>query len=108
MTTAPVRHQRADVRSALEARGAEIAVAADGTLRAALECLGGRDIGSLLLEGGAAVHQAAWDEGVVDFVRLYVTPHVLGTGGVRVSRAAGRFRPRRLSSGASSRSDPMC
>ena len=37
---------------------------------------------SLLLEGGAAIHTAAWDEGVVDFVRLYTTPHVIGTGGV--------------------------
>ena len=35
--------QRADVRSALEARGAQLEVAADGTMRAALECLGGRD-----------------------------------------------------------------
>src|SRR5262249_14838789 len=35
---------------------------------------------SLLLEGGAAVHAAAWDEDVVDFVRLYVTPHLLRSG----------------------------
>ena len=28
------------------------------------------------------MHAAAWDEGVVDFVRLYVTPHVLGAAGV--------------------------
>ncbi len=81
VTTAP-SYQRADVRRALEARGAQLAVAADGTMRAALECLGGRDISSLLLEGGAAVHCAAWQEDVVDFVRVYVTPHVLGTGGV--------------------------
>jgi riboflavin biosynthesis pyrimidine reductase len=38
----------------------------------------------VLLEGGAALHRAAWDEGVVDFVRLYVTPHVLGPAGVRL------------------------
>ena len=49
---------------------------------AALEPLTERKIGSLLLEGGALLHQAAWDEGLVDFVRLYVTPHVLGPGGV--------------------------
>jgi riboflavin biosynthesis pyrimidine reductase len=36
----------------------------------------------VLLEGGAAVHGAAWDEDVVDYVQLYVTPHVLGCGGV--------------------------
>ena len=73
---------RAEVRKALEAEGAEIAIAADGSMRAALERLGERDISSLLLEGGAAVQCSAWQEDVVDFVRLYVTPHVLGAGGV--------------------------
>jgi diaminohydroxyphosphoribosylaminopyrimidine deaminase/5-amino-6-(5-phosphoribosylamino)uracil reductase len=46
--------------------------------------LGDRQVGSLLLEGGAIIHQAAWHEGIVDFVRLYVTPHVLGAGGVQL------------------------
>ena len=44
--------------------------------------LGERQVGSLLLEGGAIIHEAAWHEGIVDFVRLYVTPHVFSTGGV--------------------------
>jgi diaminohydroxyphosphoribosylaminopyrimidine deaminase / 5-amino-6-(5-phosphoribosylamino)uracil reductase len=74
--------EHVDRRIALEARGAQVAVAANGTMRAALDCLGERDLSSLLLEGGAAVHCAAWQEGVVDYVRLYVTPHVLGGGGV--------------------------
>jgi diaminohydroxyphosphoribosylaminopyrimidine deaminase / 5-amino-6-(5-phosphoribosylamino)uracil reductase len=73
---------RADDRCRLEDRGALIAVARDGTFRAALELLAARDIASLLLEGGAALHQAAWDDDLVDFVRLYVTPGVLGTQGV--------------------------
>ena len=72
---------RADLRAPLEARGAQIEVA-DGTLRAALERLARRQIESLLLEGGGAVQAAAWDEGLVDYVRLYVTPHVLGDNGV--------------------------
>ena len=72
----------AEARRRLEARGAEIDVAGNATLTAALERLGARQIGSLLLEGGAALHQAAWDEGVCDFVRLYVTPHVIGSGGL--------------------------
>jgi diaminohydroxyphosphoribosylaminopyrimidine deaminase/5-amino-6-(5-phosphoribosylamino)uracil reductase len=71
------------VRTPLEERGAEIDIAAAGTLRAALDRLGRREVSSLLLEGGAAVHQAAWDEGLVDFVRLYVTPHAIGPAGVR-------------------------
>jgi riboflavin biosynthesis pyrimidine reductase len=29
------------------------------------------------------MHAAAWEAGVVDFVRLYVTPHVLGRDAVR-------------------------
>ncbi|MBI3492123.1 MAG: bifunctional diaminohydroxyphosphoribosylaminopyrimidine deaminase/5-amino-6-(5-phosphoribosylamino)uracil reductase RibD [Acidobacteria bacterium] len=73
---------RAELGTALEARGAEIVVAPDDTLRSALRRLGERQIGSLVLEGGATVHAAAWDENVVDYVRLYVTPHVLGDGGV--------------------------
>lgn len=74
---------RAEVRSRLEAAGADIEIAADGTFRAALACLGARVVGSLLLEGGASLHRAAWDEGLADFVRLYVTPHVAGPGGLR-------------------------
>lgn len=73
---------RGDLREALEARGAQIEIAADGTLRAGLARLAARQIESLLLEGGGAVHAAAWDEDLVDYVRLYVTPHVLGDAGV--------------------------
>ncbi len=72
----------ADRRLALEAAGAEILVS-DGSLRAGLTALGARGVGSLLLEGGATIHEAAWEEGVVDCVRLYMTPHVLGPGGLR-------------------------
>ena len=71
------------VRRSLEDRGAEIEVASGQTLRAALEALAPREIGLLLLEGGAAMHQAAWDEGLVDVVRLYVTPTAIGPDGVR-------------------------
>jgi diaminohydroxyphosphoribosylaminopyrimidine deaminase/5-amino-6-(5-phosphoribosylamino)uracil reductase len=73
---------RTEARAALEARGAEIEVAPDPTLRSALRRLGERQVGSLLLEGGAAVHAAAWDDHLVDYVRLYVTPHTLGDTGV--------------------------
>src|SRR4051812_27152148 len=73
---------RAAVREPLESRGAQIEVAADGSLRAALQRLADRQIESLLLEGGGALHNAAWDEHLVDYARIYVTPHVLGPGGV--------------------------
>jgi diaminohydroxyphosphoribosylaminopyrimidine deaminase/5-amino-6-(5-phosphoribosylamino)uracil reductase len=71
--------ERPGRRAALEARGAEILVG-DGTVRKAAALLGRRQVASLLIEGGAGIHGAAWDEDVVDFVRLYVTPRLLGTG----------------------------
>jgi diaminohydroxyphosphoribosylaminopyrimidine deaminase/5-amino-6-(5-phosphoribosylamino)uracil reductase len=82
IVTTAAAEQRRDRRRALEARGAEVVVAVDGSMRAALACLGQRQISSLLVEGGAGVHRAVWQEGVVDYVRLYVTPHVLGAGSV--------------------------
>ena len=86
IVTTPAAAACAELRTPLEARGAEIEVAGvsdTATIGAMLARLGARHIESLLLEGGALLHQAAWDEGVVDFVRLYVTPHVLGPGAVR-------------------------
>jgi len=74
--------ERADLRTPLEDAGAEIDVARDGTFRAALERLAVRQISSLVLEGGAALHCAAWDEDLVDIVSVYVTPHRLGEDGV--------------------------
>jgi diaminohydroxyphosphoribosylaminopyrimidine deaminase / 5-amino-6-(5-phosphoribosylamino)uracil reductase len=82
IVTTPDSFARAELRKRLEERGADVEVAEAGTISSALKRLAGRQIESVLLEGGAAVHAAAWDEGVVDFVRLYVTPHVLGPEGV--------------------------
>jgi diaminohydroxyphosphoribosylaminopyrimidine deaminase/5-amino-6-(5-phosphoribosylamino)uracil reductase len=82
IVTSAEAFERADLRTPLEARGAIVKVAAGPGIREALEALVEHDVGSLLLEGGAAVHRAAWEAGVVDFVRVYVTPHLLGAGGV--------------------------
>ena len=82
IVTTAIGAGRTEHVKALEDLGAEVAIARDGTFTAALERLGERRIGSLLLEGGATVLAAAWDEKVVDFVRLYVTPHVVGRDGV--------------------------
>ena len=71
-----------DARRQLEQHGAEIIVG-DGTVASGTRALVERGVLSLLLEGGATLHAAAWDEGLVDLVRLYVTPHVLGPSGVR-------------------------
>jgi diaminohydroxyphosphoribosylaminopyrimidine deaminase/5-amino-6-(5-phosphoribosylamino)uracil reductase len=69
------RHpERAD---ALERAGATVVALADPTMVEALRTLAARDIQSLVLEGGPALHQAAWDAGVVDFVQLYIAPVTL-------------------------------
>ncbi len=48
----------------------------------ALRDLAAQGIQSLLIEGGAELHAAAWDAGVVDYVQLYVAPVWLGDTGV--------------------------
>jgi diaminohydroxyphosphoribosylaminopyrimidine deaminase/5-amino-6-(5-phosphoribosylamino)uracil reductase len=73
----------AERRRALVDRGALVEVVRDQTVRAALERLGALQVSSLLIEGGAGLHGAVWDEGLADIVRLYVTPHTLGPQGLR-------------------------
>jgi len=63
---------------ALRERGADIELVDGATLADAMRRLGERRILSLLLEGGARIHRAAWEEGLVDLVRLYMTPQTLG------------------------------
>lgn len=92
---------REQARLALEGRGAQVLVTDGGTVREALGRLATDwQVGSVLLEGGAGLHAAAWDEQVVDAVRLYVTPHVLGAGGVPLlpdrSFWAGALEDRRV------------
>lgn len=43
-----------------------------------MEKLGGLSIDSLLLEGGAAVNESAFSQGIVDKVILYVAPKIIG------------------------------
>jgi diaminohydroxyphosphoribosylaminopyrimidine deaminase/5-amino-6-(5-phosphoribosylamino)uracil reductase len=82
IVTTPEAAARQDRRASLEARGAQIIVG-DGSVASAAAALARHGITSLLIEGGARLHRAAWDEGIVDFVRLYVTPRVVGPSGVR-------------------------
>lgn len=67
---------------ALERAGATVVGVAREGIEAALEELASRDIQSLLVEGGAALHAAIWDAGVVDYVQWYVAPSWLGPSGV--------------------------
>jgi diaminohydroxyphosphoribosylaminopyrimidine deaminase/5-amino-6-(5-phosphoribosylamino)uracil reductase len=59
-----------------------IMVVTSHELADALKDLAVHGIHSLLLEGGAALHAAAWDAGVVDYVQLYVAPVWIGQDGV--------------------------
>jgi diaminohydroxyphosphoribosylaminopyrimidine deaminase/5-amino-6-(5-phosphoribosylamino)uracil reductase len=77
---------------ALRAAGAEV-VEVPGArgrlpLKAVLRALAARDIQSVLVEGGAAIHGAFIDAGLVDEVVLFVAPRLLG-GGVPVAAGQG-------------------
>ncbi|MGE0704198.1 MAG: bifunctional diaminohydroxyphosphoribosylaminopyrimidine deaminase/5-amino-6-(5-phosphoribosylamino)uracil reductase RibD [Vicinamibacterales bacterium] len=63
--------------------GARIEYVEAPTVAAALARLATIGVGSLLLEGGARLQGAAWDEQLVDAVQLYVAPRVFGPGAVR-------------------------
>jgi diaminohydroxyphosphoribosylaminopyrimidine deaminase/5-amino-6-(5-phosphoribosylamino)uracil reductase len=78
-TTAAAPTER---RAALEAAGVEVCVLpADGgrvSLGALLDEVGHRDVTSLLVEGGAAVHGALFDGSHVDQVTAFVAPVIIG------------------------------
>ena len=68
---------------ALRAAGAELLGIPEASgLRGSLETLAGRGISSMVVEGGARLHRAFWDAGLVDRVQMYVTDRVLGEDGV--------------------------
>jgi diaminohydroxyphosphoribosylaminopyrimidine deaminase / 5-amino-6-(5-phosphoribosylamino)uracil reductase len=67
---------------ALRAAGATVLSTEHDDCRSGLELLGSLGIQSVILEGGAALHCAAWDADVVDAVQLYVAPLSLGGDGV--------------------------
>jgi diaminohydroxyphosphoribosylaminopyrimidine deaminase / 5-amino-6-(5-phosphoribosylamino)uracil reductase len=59
-----------------------VVVVTSSKLVDAMTNLASQGIQSLILEGGAAVHAAAWDARVVDYVQLYVAPVWLGPEGL--------------------------
>ena len=75
LTMAPERAQ------ALRSAGATLEPLRVRDIRAAMERLGGLGITSLLLEGGAELHRAAWAARVVDRVQVYIAPAQLGAQG---------------------------
>ncbi len=66
---------------ALEAAGASLLVTS-GDLTDALGRVRQRGVSTLLVEGGAGLHGALWDAGLVDSLHLAIAPVVLGDRGV--------------------------
>lgn len=83
MTTAAEVSRQPERAHSLEAAGATL-VAGTGDLGLDLRRLLSWDISTLLLEGGGALHAAAWTAGVVDRVHVIVAPAVLGDRGVKL------------------------
>lgn len=82
VTSADARRAAPEAAGALERAGATVLAVEEPGLGPALRQLTGLGIQSVIVEGGAALHAAVWDEGVVDYVQLYVAPVALGSGGV--------------------------
>lgn len=83
MTTPSAIEAAPDRAGALAAAGARVEVSPPDTfLAAALERFADDGMTSLVVEGGATLHEAFWNAGLVDSVQVYVTPRVLGSDGV--------------------------
>ncbi|MEE2635770.1 MAG: bifunctional diaminohydroxyphosphoribosylaminopyrimidine deaminase/5-amino-6-(5-phosphoribosylamino)uracil reductase RibD [Acidobacteriota bacterium] len=71
---------------ALTRAGATLERLPERNLEGALTRLLEYDVSDLVIEGGAELHRAVWQAGVVDRVRLYISPVRLGPRGVRWMR----------------------
>jgi diaminohydroxyphosphoribosylaminopyrimidine deaminase / 5-amino-6-(5-phosphoribosylamino)uracil reductase len=67
---------------ALQQAGAMLMQIEHPAIAAGLRALTPLGIQSVLVEGGAEVHAAVWDEDVADYVQLYVAPVTVGVEGV--------------------------
>lgn len=81
LTSVAALDQRGDRARALEEKGVTLLAIDSSDVATAVRALGRRGVQSLVVEGGAMLHQAIWDAGVVDYVQLYVAPTWLGSPG---------------------------
>jgi diaminohydroxyphosphoribosylaminopyrimidine deaminase / 5-amino-6-(5-phosphoribosylamino)uracil reductase len=88
LTTEEALRQEATRAAALEEAGATVIAPTLPGVGAALRELQSRDVQSILIEGGTALHAALWDAKLADYVQLYVAPDVLGEGGVPLESRA--------------------
>jgi diaminohydroxyphosphoribosylaminopyrimidine deaminase/5-amino-6-(5-phosphoribosylamino)uracil reductase len=69
--------------AALTGAGAEILfVPAEDRLQSSLQLLAARGVSSITVEGGATLHRALWDSGLVDRVQIFMTPRWIGPPGL--------------------------
>jgi diaminohydroxyphosphoribosylaminopyrimidine deaminase/5-amino-6-(5-phosphoribosylamino)uracil reductase len=66
----------------LEDAGAVLEPIEGGDLRRAFTRLADREVASVVLEGGVTLQRAAWVDGLVDAVHLYIAPVTIGEEGV--------------------------
>jgi diaminohydroxyphosphoribosylaminopyrimidine deaminase / 5-amino-6-(5-phosphoribosylamino)uracil reductase len=78
-STAAARSARAEV---LKAAGAMVEPVDEGIAGVVSMLARKYLVTSLLIEGGSALHEAAWRAGIVDFVQLYVAPTTIGESGL--------------------------
>ena len=83
ITTAEAIGRHPGRAEALRSAGGHL-VAGSGDLRTDVRALLAWDISTLLLEGGGALHAAAWQAGIVDRVIVIVAPTILGEQGARL------------------------
>jgi diaminohydroxyphosphoribosylaminopyrimidine deaminase / 5-amino-6-(5-phosphoribosylamino)uracil reductase len=87
VTTTSAVEGHPNAATALAGAGARLQIhdSEDGRrplLGAALTRLVEHGVTSIVIEGGPTLHRAAWEEGVVDRVEMFVAPHAVGAGGV--------------------------
>src|SRR4051794_14078429 len=82
ISSARTRAGAPDRAERLEAAGALILAPSADDIGTALRALDAMGLTSIVIEGGAALHGAALDAGVVDEVHVYIAPVALGPRGV--------------------------
>jgi diaminohydroxyphosphoribosylaminopyrimidine deaminase/5-amino-6-(5-phosphoribosylamino)uracil reductase len=84
MTRRAAMDAQPDVAAGLERAGARVVAMDDGGIAASFAWLF-REMGitSILVEGGAALHRALFDEELVDAVHAYIAPARLGDAGMK-------------------------
>ena len=89
VTSAKATDLRRDRAQALEQAGAALVAMDDPTMTESLQAIAESGIQSVLLEGGPAVQQAAWEAGVVDYIQLYIAPVAVGGNGPALAEGPG-------------------